>query len=207
MKYLDEIPIVGIIRGAEGETADRAIEAAVAGGIRTLEITLNRDEAFEQISRIKNRFGDEISLGAGTVLDVAAAADAISAGAEFIVTPALLPEVIACCQNRSVVIYPGAVTPTEILAAHRAGAEMVKVFPAGRLGPEYIKSLKGPFPEIRLMPTGGIGLGAFIDFLEAGADAVGIGGDLFNREWLASGDWSAIEQTAQAYVSAVEERR
>ena len=207
MKYLDEIPIVAIIRGAEGEKADRAVEAALAGGLRTLEITLNRHEACDQIARIKERFGDEISLGAGTVLDAAAAEDAISAGAEFIVTPAMLPEVIEVCLNRSVAVFPGAVTPTEILAAHRAGAEMVKLFPAGRLGPAYIKSLKGPFPEIRLMPTGGIGLGEFIDFLEAGADAVGIGGDLFSREWLLNDDWAAIEQTAQAYVSAVEERR
>jgi 2-dehydro-3-deoxyphosphogluconate aldolase/(4S)-4-hydroxy-2-oxoglutarate aldolase len=207
MKYLDEIPIVAILRGAKGEDADRAVEAAVAGGLKTLEITLNLPEACEQIARIKKRFGEEISLGAGTVLDVVAAEEAISAGAEFIVTPAMLPEVIACCQNRSVAVFPGAVTPTEILAAHRAGAEMVKVFPAGRLGPAYIKSLKGPLPEIRLMPTGGIGLGEIVDFLEAGADAVGIGGDLFNREWLSSGDWAAIEQTAQAYVSAVEERQ
>ena len=207
MKYLEQIPIVAIIRGAEGEKADRAVEAALAGGLRTLEITLNQPEACEQIARIKKRFGDEIALGAGTVLDAAAAEDAISAGAEFIVTPAMLPEVIECCLNRSVSVFPGAVTPTEILSAHRAGAEMVKVFPAGRLGPAYIKSLKGPFPEIRLMPTGGIGLGEFIDFLEAGADAVGIGGDLFNREWMLNGDWAAIEQTAQAYVSTVEERR
>jgi 2-dehydro-3-deoxyphosphogluconate aldolase/(4S)-4-hydroxy-2-oxoglutarate aldolase len=207
MKYLDEIPIVGIIRGAEGEKADRAVDAAVAGGLRTLEITLNVPEACDQISRIKTRYGDEISLGAGTVVDAEGAEAAIAAGAEFIVTPALLLEVIQVCVDRSVIIFPGAVTPTEILVAHRAGAEMVKVFPAGRLGPDYIKSLKGPFPGIRLMPTGGIGLGDFMDFLEAGADAVGIGGDLFSREWLENGDWSAIEQTAQAYVSAVEERQ
>jgi 2-dehydro-3-deoxyphosphogluconate aldolase/(4S)-4-hydroxy-2-oxoglutarate aldolase len=207
MKYLDQIPIVAIIRGAEGEKADRAVDAAVAGGLRTLEITLNLPEACDQISRIKERYGDEISLGAGTVVDEAGAEDAISAGAEFIVTPALLPEVIEICLSRSVVVYPGAVTPTEVLAAHRAGAEMVKVFPAGRLGPGYIQSLKGPFPGIRLMPTGGIGLGDMVEFLEAGADAIGIGGELFGREWLESGDWAAIEATAQAYVSAVEERQ
>ncbi len=205
MKYLEKIPIIGIIRGAEGEAADRAIDAALAGGLRTLEITLNRPEVFEQIARIKARLGDEITLGAGTVLNEEAARKATDAGAEFIVTPALVPEVIEFCQGRSMPIFPGALTPTEVLSAHRTGARMVKVFPAGNLGPGYIKSLKGPFPDIRLMPTGGVAIGTVRDYFEAGADAIGVGGELFKRDWLSKGDWAAIEDAARAYVGAVEE--
>ena len=205
MKYLEEVPIIGILRGAEGEAADRAVEAALAGGLRTLEITLNRPEVFEQISRIKAHLGGKITLGAGTVLSEEAAQKATEAGAEFIVTPALVPEVIEFCLGRSVPVFPGAFSPTEVYSAHRAGARMVKVFPAGSLGPGYIKSLKGPFPNIRLMPTGGVAIGTVKEYFAAGADAVGVGGELFNRDWLSKGGWTAIEDAARAYVGAVEE--
>jgi len=207
MKYLESTPIVGIIRGAEGEAAERAVEAALAGGLRTLEVTLNRPEAFDQIARIKERFGADMNIGAGTVLDAAAAERAIASGAEFIVTPALVPDAIEVCKSKSIPVFPGAMTPTEALAAHRAGAEMVKVFPAGSLGPGYIKSLKGPFPDMRLMPTGGVKLEHVADYFRAGADALGVGGEIFKREWLAGGDWASIERAAAAYVAAVEESR
>jgi len=207
MRYLDQTPIVGIIRGAEIDVAEHAAAAAVAGGLRTLEITLNRPEAFDQIARIKNRYAGEIELGAGTVLDKESARRAIEAGAEFVVTPALVPEVIEYCISRSVPVFPGALSPTEVLAAHRAGATMVKVFPAGSLGPGYIKSLKGPFPDIPLMPTGGVTAESVGDYFRAGAAAIGVGGEIFRREWLTRGDWSAIEEAAAAYVGALEESR
>ena len=207
MKYLDQTPIIGIIRGAETGEVEGAVAVALKGGLKTLEITLNRPEACGQIAQVKSRFGDEIELGAGTVLDAESAEKAIAAGAEFIVTPALLPEVIEYCKSHKVPVFPGAMTPTEILAAHRAGAEMVKVFPAGSLGPGYIKSLKGPFPEIRLMPTGGVTVESVPEYFQAGADAIGVGGELFKKEWMAQGDWAAIEDAASAYVKAIKEAR
>lgn len=206
MRYLARIPIIGIIRGASTEAVYGAVAAAFGGGLRTLEITLNRPEALDQIAAIKKRYGADIELGAGTVLDAAAAEKAIGAGAEFIVTPALLPDVVEFCAKRSVPVFPGAMTPTEILAAHRAGAAMIKVFPANPLGPQYIKSLKGPFPDIRLMPTGGVTVEIVGEYFSAGAAAVGVGGELFKREWLESGDWAAIEKKAAEYVRAAEAR-
>jgi 2-dehydro-3-deoxyphosphogluconate aldolase/(4S)-4-hydroxy-2-oxoglutarate aldolase len=205
MKFIGTIPIIGIIRGAETDTVANAAEAAVRGGLKSLEITLNRPEAFDQIARVKALFGDDIDLGAGTVLDAEAAEKAIAAGAQFIVTPALVLEVIEFCRGRSIPVFPGAFSPTEVLAAHRAGAEMVKVFPAGSVGPGYIKSLKGPFPQIRLMPTGGVSAASVPDYFQAGADAVGVGGELFRKVWLKNGDWAAIEHVAREYVRAVED--
>ncbi|HUT53404.1 MAG TPA: bifunctional 4-hydroxy-2-oxoglutarate aldolase/2-dehydro-3-deoxy-phosphogluconate aldolase [bacterium] len=203
MKYLEQVPIIGIIRGAGTKAVEGAVAAAVEGGLRALEITLNRPEACDQIAQIKKRYGDKIALGAGTVLDPAAAARALDAGAEFIVTPALLPDVIAFCKERNVPVFPGAMTPTEVLAAHKAGADMVKVFPASVLGAAYIKSLKGPFPFIRLMPTGGVTVEAVQGYFQAGAAALGVGSELFKKEWMEKGDWAEIEKTAAAYVSAV----
>jgi 2-dehydro-3-deoxyphosphogluconate aldolase/(4S)-4-hydroxy-2-oxoglutarate aldolase len=207
MKYLDQIPLIGIIRGAGKIAVEGAASAAFRGGLRTLEITLNQPDAFNQIARLKSGFHGEVELGAGTVLDAESAQKAIAAGAEFIVTPALLPEVIEFCTSRSVPVFPGAMTPTEVLAAHRASAEMVKIFPASSLGPGYIKSLKGPVPEIRLMPTGGVTVESVPEYFKAGADALGVGGELFKKEWMAKGDWAAIQDTARAYVQAVKEAR
>lgn len=203
MKYLNEIPVVGIIRGADTAAVEGAFAAAARGGFRTLEITLNRPEAFEQITAIRKRYGGDIELGAGTVLDAAAAEKAVAAGAEFIVTPALIPDVIAFCRARNIPVFPGAMTPTEIFSAHRAGAAMIKVFPSSVLGPAYIKSLKGPFPDIPLMPTGGVTVELVGEYFAAGAAALGVGGELFNKEWLSKGDWKSIEKTAKAYIAAV----
>ena len=203
MKYLSRIPIIGIIRGADTGMVEGAAAAAFNGGFRTLEITLNRPEAYDQIAMLRAKYAGEMELGAGTVLDADSAAKAVAAGAEFMVTPALLPDVIEYCRGRSVPVFPGAMTPTEVLAAHRAGAEMVKVFPASSLGPGYIKSLKGPFPEIRLMPTGGVTVESISEYLRAGADGFGIGGELFRREWMERKEWGAIERKAGEYIQAL----
>jgi 2-dehydro-3-deoxyphosphogluconate aldolase/(4S)-4-hydroxy-2-oxoglutarate aldolase len=207
MKYLKQTPLIGIIRNAETSEVESAVAAAMAGGLKTLEITLNRPEAIDQIARIKDRFAGEVELGAGTVLDKESAKQAIDAGAEFIVSPAVLPDVIEYCRSRSIPVFPGALSPTEVLNAYRAGAEMVKVFPIQSLGPAYIKSLKGPFPQIPLMPTGGVTLESVPHYFQAGADALGVGGELFNRDWLARKDRTSIEKTARAYVQAVGECR
>jgi 2-dehydro-3-deoxyphosphogluconate aldolase/(4S)-4-hydroxy-2-oxoglutarate aldolase len=207
MKYLDQVPIVGIIRGAGKIAVEGSASAAFRAGLRTIEITLNHPDAIKQIGRLRIGFGEGIELGAGTVLDAASAEKAIAAGAEFIVTPAFLPEVIEYCRSRSVPVFPGSMSPTEVLAAHRAGAEMVKVFPASVLGPAYIRGLKAPFPDIRLIPTGGITIESVPEYFEAGADALGVGGELFRKEWMNSGNWAAIEESAKAFIKAVEKAR
>jgi 2-dehydro-3-deoxyphosphogluconate aldolase/(4S)-4-hydroxy-2-oxoglutarate aldolase len=128
---------------------------------------------------------------------------AINAGAQFIVTPALVPEVIEYARNQNIPVFPGAMTPTEILMAHREGAEMVKVFPASCLGPGFIRSLQGPLPFIKLVPTGGVTVESVPEYFKAGAAAVGVGGELFRKEWLAKGDWESVTKTARQYVKAI----
>jgi 2-dehydro-3-deoxyphosphogluconate aldolase/(4S)-4-hydroxy-2-oxoglutarate aldolase len=155
MRHFEALPLIGILRGADTRTVEAAVSAALAGGMATLEITLNHPEACAQIALLKARHGEELTLGAGTVLTTEAANRALAAGAEFMVMPAVLPEVIQFCLARQVPVFPGALTPTEIIAAHQAGASMVKVFPAASLGPDYIKNLQGPLSHIKLIPTGG----------------------------------------------------
>lgn len=207
MKFLSKLPLIAILRGIETGSIEDAVKAAVEGGFRTLEITLNRPEAFAQLKLVKKKFGAKIELGAGTVLDAASAKKAVAAGAQFIVTPALVREVIEYCKKNSVPVFPGAMTPTEILAAHQAGAEMVKVFPASILGPAYIKSLKGPFPEIRLVPTGGVTVESVPEYFQAGASALGIGGELFRKQWVENKNWAEIGWAARKYVDAAERIR
>ncbi len=202
MQYFDETPVIGVIRGADDEQIAGAVAAAMAGGLRTLEITLSREDAFDQIATTKARFGDEIDLGAGTVLDGEQAYQAVSVGAQFIVTPMLVMDVVEFCHDRDVPVILGAMTPTEVHAAHAAGADLVKVFPAGSLGPGYVKSLKGPFPEIPLLPTGGVTVENAADFFKAGAAGIGVGSELFRKDWLAAGDWDSVTATAKAYVDA-----
>jgi 2-dehydro-3-deoxyphosphogluconate aldolase/(4S)-4-hydroxy-2-oxoglutarate aldolase len=203
MRFLDQIPVIGIIRGAETAEVEGAVAAALCAGLPTLEITLSRPEACDQIAAMKARYKDGIEIGAGTVLDPFSAARAVQAEAEFIVTPALVPEVIAFCREKSVPVFPGAFTPTEIFTAHQMGAAMVKVFPASAVGPGYIKSLAGPFPQIKLMPTGGVSADLVADYLRAGAAAVGAGSELFKKEWMKARDFSAIEAAVRAYLKAV----
>lgn len=202
MRYLNEIPILGIIRGAETNVALGACKSAIEAGLKTLEITLNVPDAFEQIYKIKMEFGSEIELGAGTVLDLDSAKKAISKGAEFIVSPALIPEVIEFCRDNSIPFFPGAFSPTEIFSAHKAGAEMVKIFPASSLGPGYIRSLKTPLPDIKLIPTGGVTLESVPEYFRAGASAIGVGGEIFKKEWLERKEFNSIRETAKAYINA-----
>ncbi len=193
MRYFHKIPMIGILRGADTESLKVAFEAALRGGLRTLEITLNRPEACKQIAEIKSLFATDIEIGAGTVLDRTSAENAIAAGAEFIVTPVLLPDVMEVCRERSVPVFPG--------------AEMVKVFPADTFGPQYINAVKAPFPYIRLMPTGGVTSQNIVDYLKAGADGFGIGGKIFRKEWMENKNWAAIEKTVKSYLDALEAAR
>jgi 2-dehydro-3-deoxyphosphogluconate aldolase/(4S)-4-hydroxy-2-oxoglutarate aldolase len=173
------------------------------GGVPIVEITLTVPHALRLIEEARARLGDRVLLGAGTVLDAETARAALLAGAEYIVSPTLNPDVIRLCRRYDKIVIPGAFSPTEILTAWEAGADIVKVFPAESLGPAYFKALKGPLSHVRLMPTGGIDLSNAADFLRAGACCLGIGGQLVNPTAVARGDFDWIRETARQYVAAV----
>jgi 2-dehydro-3-deoxyphosphogluconate aldolase/(4S)-4-hydroxy-2-oxoglutarate aldolase len=196
--------IVAIVRL---ERYDRAVEVAralLAGDISAVEFTLTGAGANQAIAACRAALGDTAQVGVGTVLRLADARAAIEAGAQFVVTPVVRPEVIAACRERGVPVLCGALTPTEALAAHEAGAEMVKIFPARAVGPQYIKDLLAPLPFLRLCPTGGVSAENARAYLEAGAAAVGIGGNLVAARAVAAGDWGAITEAARACVAAVQ---
>jgi 2-dehydro-3-deoxyphosphogluconate aldolase/(4S)-4-hydroxy-2-oxoglutarate aldolase len=195
--------IVAIVRL---ERYDRAVEIAralLAGGITAMEFTLTGTGAHAAIGACRAALGNVAQIGVGTVLSPGAADAAIDAGAQFVVTPALRLDVIEACLARSVPMLCGAFTPTEALAAHEAGANMVKIFPARLGGPQYIKDILAPLPELRLVPTGGVSADNARAYLDAGAAAVGIGGNLVSAAAVAEGDWARIEAAARACVEAV----
>jgi len=195
--------IVPVIRAESAQTAVKIVEALVAGGIRTLEITMTVPDAIGAIRTVAARFGRDVLLGAGTVTSRALAEGSIEAGAEFLVTPCVVPDVIAVARERGVAVLPGAMTPTEVFAAWSAGGDIIKIFPASHVGgASYLKALKGPFPQIKLCPTGGVNLQTIGDFVKAGASAVGIGGELVSKAAVDRGDFDAITRLASEYVQA-----
>lgn len=195
-----ELPIIGILRGFSTPQAAQTVRAAIRGGLKNLEITMGSDCAVEQIREARTIAETRMTIGAGTVLNLAALENALNAGAEFIVTPIANLDVIQECVRRNVPVFPGAFTPTEIVRAWEAGASVVKIFPAETLGPNYIKALKAPFPNIKLMPTGGVDLKTLSAFVKAGADAFGVGSPMFDRARIESGDWNWVEARCRAFV-------
>jgi 2-dehydro-3-deoxyphosphogluconate aldolase / (4S)-4-hydroxy-2-oxoglutarate aldolase len=173
--------VMAIIRAASSDELMETAQALREGGIRCMEFTMTTPGALDCLHKVTRALGDDMLLGAGTVLDPETARAVLLAGAKFIVTPALNREVVTMAKRYGAPVTPGALTPTEILAAWEAGADMVKVFPAARMGPEYLKDIHGPFPQIPLLPTGGISPDNAVDYLKAGAVAVGIGGNLTRR--------------------------
>lgn len=199
-----ETGILPVVRAISAEQALRAAEAIYRGGITTLEITMTVPGAIHVMEKVADRLGDKVLLGAGTVLDGETARAALLAGAQFIVSPALRTSVIEVGRRYSKPVLPGALTPTEVLAAWEAGADLVKVFPCGSVGgPKYIKALKGPYPHIELVPTGGVNLETAVDFLLAGASALGVGGELVEAHALASGKLDIIEDNARKFLDCV----
>lgn len=187
------LPLVGILRGFRPEQITPTVNACVAGGLTSLEITMNTDGADDQIRAAIAAAAGRMNIGAGTVTSRERLDRALEAGASFIVTPAVIPAVIGRCRELDVPVIPGAFTPTEVWQAWDSGATMVKLFPADLGGPGYIKALKGPFPEIKIMATGGVTLRTIDGYLVAGADGFGLGGPLFKKEKIEAGDWSWIE--------------
>ncbi|HEU5098814.1 MAG TPA: bifunctional 4-hydroxy-2-oxoglutarate aldolase/2-dehydro-3-deoxy-phosphogluconate aldolase [Roseiflexaceae bacterium] len=198
-----ESRIVAIVRL---ERYDRAVEIARAlleGGISVVEFTLTGAGAYDAIAATRAALGESAHVGVGTVLNVDAAAAAIGAGAQFVVTPTMSPEVIRACVARGTPILSGALTPTEALAAHEAGADMVKLFPARLGGPQYLRDILAPLPFLKIVPTGGVGVENARAYLDAGAVAVGVGGSLISAQAVAQADWAKIAAGARAVVEAV----
>jgi len=199
--------VIAVLRAPSGRMLGDVAEALLAGGVEAIEITFTVPGADRVLEEVAGRLGDKILLGAGTVLDSQTARIALLAGAEFIVAPTLNLEVIRLCHRYDKPVMPGALTPTEVLTAWEAGADIVKVFPSDLTGPGYLKALHGPLPQVRLMPTGGVNLQTAADFLKAGASALGIGGALVESKAIAAGDMNRIESLARQYVQIVRTTR
>ncbi|HSS20492.1 MAG TPA: bifunctional 4-hydroxy-2-oxoglutarate aldolase/2-dehydro-3-deoxy-phosphogluconate aldolase [Pyrinomonadaceae bacterium] len=208
LNRIHEVGIVPVVRAASAEEAFQVIDAIKAGGLSILEITMTVPRAIEVIEQVSNRFGNDVLVGAGTVLDPETASACILAGARFIVSPALNIETIELCRRDSVPIFPGALTPTEVVTAWKAGADAVKVFPCSAVGgAKYLSSLKAPLPQIELIPTGGVSLTTAASFIAAGAFALGVGADLVDVKAIRAGQPEKVTQAAAAYIAAVAEAR
>lgn len=199
--------IVAVIRSTSSEKLVEVAGALYEGGVDVLEVTFTVPRALEIIAAVRKALGDKVLLGAGTVLDPETARAAFLAGAEFLVAPTVNLDVIKLANRYDKLVMPGAFTPTEVLTAWEAGADIVKVFPADIGGPAYLKTLHGPLPQVRLLPTGGVNLGTIADFLKAGACAVGLGGALVELKAVESGDMARITSLARQYVEVVRKTR
>jgi 2-dehydro-3-deoxyphosphogluconate aldolase / (4S)-4-hydroxy-2-oxoglutarate aldolase len=204
IRRIAEIGIVPVIRAANVEEARCAVEAICAGGIPVIEITMTVPDAPKMIRELVRYNADKVLTGAGTVTNAGSAEICLDAGAQFLVSPGLVPAVLQAAARRSILAIPGALTPTEVMAAIELGAEVIKIFPCGSVGgPQHLKALKGPFPEARFIPTGGVNLTNAADYLQAGAFALGVGGDLVDQAALRNNEPHKIVATAKALVEAV----
>ncbi len=203
-----DVGIIPIVRTDSADDALRAIQAIRDAGIPIVEVTMTVPGALRTLETARERFGDSLVLGAGTVLDAITARECMLAGAEFFVTPSLDIGTIEICNRYSKCVIPGALTPTEILAAWNAGATMVKVFPVGAMGgASYIKAVKAPLPQVLLVPTGGVDGENAASFFRAGASAVAVGSVLVSKSWLDRRDFGRIESAARAFLDVVAEAR
>jgi 2-dehydro-3-deoxyphosphogluconate aldolase/(4S)-4-hydroxy-2-oxoglutarate aldolase len=208
LEHLRRGGLIPVLRAPSADDALLMTEALHAAGITAVEITLTVPGAVEVIGTAAKRFGKDMLVGAGTVLDAKSAAACIAAGASFIISPSTELEVIAHCNEAGVAVMPGALTPTEIVKAWRAGADMVKVFPCSALGgASYLKAVKAPLPHIELVPTGGVSLETAAAFIKAGAAALGVGGDLVDLEAVRAGNGAVIGERARKYVEIVRQAR
>ena len=208
IQTIRETGIIPVVRAQSADEAMKAIDAIRAGGISILEITMTVPGAVGVIEEVSQRYGSEALVGAGTVLDGETARACIVAGARFVVSPSLNLETIEVCRRYGIAVMPGALTPTEVVQAWSAGADFVKVFPAGAVGgASYIKSLKAPLPQIELVPTGGVSLKTAADFIKAGASALGVGADLVDVKAIREGQPGLITERAREFVRIVKEAR
>jgi 2-dehydro-3-deoxyphosphogluconate aldolase/(4S)-4-hydroxy-2-oxoglutarate aldolase len=208
LRRINEVGVVPVVRAASAAEAIKVVEAIKAGGLPILEITMTVPGAVAVIEEVASRYGDEVVVGAGTVLDPETARACILAGASFVVSPSLNIHTIELCRQSSIAIFPGALTPTEVVTAWQAGADAVKIFPCGAVGgAKYLASLKAPLPQIEMVPTGGVSLATAASFITAGAFALGVGADLVDLTAIRSGKPEKVSQAARAYIAAVADAR
>jgi 2-dehydro-3-deoxyphosphogluconate aldolase/(4S)-4-hydroxy-2-oxoglutarate aldolase len=208
LQRIHQIGLIPVLRARSATEALQLADAIAAGGVPVLEITMTVPGALEVIRQIAEHSGDRILVGAGTVMDPETARACMLAGARFIVSPSLNLKTIETCRLRGIAVFPGALTPTEVVSAWDAGADAVKVFPCSAVGgAKYLKALKAPLPQIELIPTGGVSLATAAEFLAAGAFALGVGGDLVDNAALARGEPEVITRNAEKYVEIVKAAR
>ena len=203
LQIIRESGIIAIMRAQRSERLVDAAAALQAGGIRAIEVTMNSPGVLEVINEAVEQFEDKVLFGAGTVLDAETARMAIMAGAEFIVSPILKLDVLELCGRYSIPVFPGCYTATEALTAWEAGADMIKLFPAGFGGPGLVKALLAPLPQLEIVPVGGVSIDNAADFMRAGATALGVGSSLVNQQLLDTGDMAEVTRRAKAFVAAV----
>jgi 2-dehydro-3-deoxyphosphogluconate aldolase/(4S)-4-hydroxy-2-oxoglutarate aldolase len=208
LRRIREVGIIPVLRARKQEEAIAIAHAIRDGGVPVLEITMTVPGALEVIRQLAATFGNQVLIGAGTVLDPETARACILAGAEFIVSPALKISTIEICNRYAIPIFPGALTPTEVVTAWEAGADAVKVFPCGAMGgAQYLKSLKAPLPQIELIPTGGVSLSTAAEFFAAGAFALGVGADLIGSDISGPEKLRGVTETARKYMEIVGKHR
>lgn len=207
LKLVRETGIIAIMRAQSSDQLIAAADAIRAGGVRVIEVTMTTPGALSVISAATKKYGSEVLFGAGTVLDPETARAAILAGAGFIVAPTLNVEVIKLCNRYSVPVMPGCATPTEMLTAWEAGADMIKLFPADVGGPDLIKAILAPLPQLQIVPVGGVDLNTAAAFIRKGAVALGVGGSLINQKLLDSGDMAELSRRAAAFIDEVKKGR
>jgi 2-dehydro-3-deoxyphosphogluconate aldolase / (4S)-4-hydroxy-2-oxoglutarate aldolase len=203
LKKVADAGVVAVIRANSKDQLTGIAEALLAGGVPAIEVTMSTPKAIAGIEMLADRFGDTAVIGVGTAIDAATARDAIAAGAQFVVSPVFDEQIVATTRRYGKIMIPGAFTPTEILRAWTAGADVVKVFPSTALGPQYFKDILAPLPQLRLTPTGGVDLKNAGDWIKAGAVFVGAGSSLVSKDALAKNDWASITANAKAFVEAI----
>jgi 2-dehydro-3-deoxyphosphogluconate aldolase/(4S)-4-hydroxy-2-oxoglutarate aldolase len=204
---IQQVGVVAIVRGTSASTIAPIARAMYDGGVRAIEVTMNTEGAIDMLKELAHTLPGDMLLGAGTVLDAETGRAVILAGAKFVLSPTFSRPLVELCNRYDVMAVPGVMTPTEALAAWETGVEVVKIFPASVLGPTYIKDLKGPLPQLEMMPVGGVNLDTTPAFIKAGACAVGAGGELVDKKLIAAGDWNGLAEKAAMFVSAVREAR
>jgi len=207
VQRIEDCGVVAVIRLQDSEKLKALVDALGAGGVKALEVTMTVPRAISLIEAIAPTLPADFVIGAGTILDPETARAAILAGARYIVSPVFKPSVIELCHRYDTAVMPGCFTPTEILSAWEAGADVVKVFPATALGPSFFKDVRGPLPQVRMMPTGGVTLENAGEWIKAGAVAIGAGTAMVDAKAVAAGDWAAVTSRAAAFVDAVRRAR
>jgi 2-dehydro-3-deoxyphosphogluconate aldolase/(4S)-4-hydroxy-2-oxoglutarate aldolase len=203
LEHISQTGVVAILRGVEPSLLVPLGRALAAAGVGAIEITLNSEDALSGIAALQTELGGKLPIGAGTVMTGDAARAAIEAGASFVLTPHLAEETLAVCHETNIPAIIGVMTPSEMVRAYHLGCEMVKIFPAGTLGPNYFRELRGPLPQIPTMAVGGVSAANAAEFIMAGAKAVGAGSQLVDLAAAVRGDWEAVQAKAAAMVEAV----